>query len=61
VKPATITRLEQLKTSSATIAAARLDAIRAARSEGHTLSEIGAALGITRQRVHQLLRGDTKQ
>ena len=33
----------------------RRHAIQDARSEGHTMQEIGEALGITRQRVHQLI------
>ncbi len=32
-------------------------AVEAARRDGGTLNEIGQTLAITRQRVHQLLRG----
>ena len=33
-------------------------AIRDAQAEGYSLEQVGAALGISRQRVQQLLRGD---
>jgi hypothetical protein len=36
----------------------RSQAIRAARTEGHSLEAIGQALGISRQRVHQLLNSE---
>ena len=58
--PATINRLREIARlwpDRRVAPAARIDAIRAARSEGHTFAEIGDALGITRQAVHQLLRG----
>ena len=33
----------------------RRDAITTARDAGHTMSEIGAALGLSRQRIHQII------
>jgi hypothetical protein len=36
-------------------AEARRGAVRAMRAEGRTLAEIAAALGVSRQRVHQIL------
>ena len=36
--------------------ALRINAVKQARSEGLTLHRIGQALGVTRQRVHQILK-----
>jgi DNA-directed RNA polymerase sigma subunit (sigma70/sigma32) len=36
--------------------ALRINAVRQARAEGLTLHRIGQALGVTRQRVHQILK-----
>ena len=32
-------------------------AVRAARDAGHSLEEIGKALGVTKQRIHGMLNG----
>lgn len=40
---------------------ARLDAIHAARAEGHTLDAIGQAAGLTRQGVRYLLNPDPRK
>lgn len=60
----TAARLERLASqrqrADAAAEAARLSFLRAvedARAEGATLQEIGDALGVSRQRVHQLLSG----
>jgi DNA-directed RNA polymerase sigma subunit (sigma70/sigma32) len=50
--------LEQVRVARARLRAARaayLVAIRSARQQGHSLGEIGQAIGVSRQRVHQLL------
>jgi hypothetical protein len=39
-----------------------LEAIREARQDGHTLADIGRAIGTSRQYIHLLLKGsDTKE
>jgi hypothetical protein len=53
--PATIKHLEWIAGHGASLEAERRAAIEAARSEGHSMQAIAVALGITRQRVHQLL------
>jgi DNA invertase Pin-like site-specific DNA recombinase len=64
--PATLDRLQHFAANGPYVLrefdAERLAAIQAARSEGHSYAEIGRALGISRQRVHQLLaeRGTNK-
>lgn len=58
--PATIQRLERIAGNASQFDAERIAAIRDARSEGHSMQAIASALGITRQRVHQLLNTDVK-
>jgi hypothetical protein len=55
----TTTSLDQVRAARDDLRAARalyLAAIGQARAEGYTLAAIARTLGISRQRVHQLLR-----